>query len=639
MHFLVQNIEEAPNFKPQSMKKKKSSATLVSPVVAYTLCTLAVVLSYWLIRNLEFLSWDDNVYVYENPLVRNLSWTGIQDIFRNFVMGNYHPLVILSYAIEYSIAGIKPNLYHLTNLGLHIGTTLLVLRLSHQITKNLSLALTLALLFGLHPLRVESVAWVTERKDVLYGFFYLAALSGWMIFRESKNYLHYAGVMLLFILSCLSKGQAVTLPIAIILIELLSGKQPKDLIRNIPVLIAFFPSLIFGIIAIYAQKSGGNIRSSEAFSAVEQLLIGCWSMLFYIPKFIFPFPLVPFYPYPDAPLAAVWYITPLAVAGLGGLLFFTWKKEKNIFFGLSFFLLHILPVAQFLPVGNAIAADRYFYIPGIGLTWLVAWGLFKLLPEKKALLAGINISLIWGFMSYHQVKVWKNTETFFSYIIEKDPSVDFAFVNLGRYLEKQNRKREAADIYLAGIKANPEYPDQYNDGGYTLSHLGKYDSAKILLLKAISLAPDMAEAYNNMGYNFSMMQQFDSSEVYLKESIRLNPKNETAFNNLGSTYSMQGKLNEAIQTFEKAIQLKPDYADAYNNQGSSYGMLGDNTKALELFQKAISLKPEFGGAWFNAGIALQSMGEREKAFDFYRKAAQLGHAPAIEFLKSQGEKW
>lgn len=639
MHFLVQNIKEAPNFKPQSMKKKKSSGISFNPLMAYAGCTLAVFLSYWLIRNLEFLSWDDNVYVYENPLVRNLSWTGIQDIFRNFVMGNYHPLVILSYALEYSIVGIKPNLYHYTNLCLHIGTTLLALRLTHQITKNLPLAFVFALLFGLHPLRVESVAWVTERKDVLYGFFYLCALSVWMIFKESKKRIHFIGVLILFILSCLSKGQAVTLPIAIILIELLSGKQPKDLIKNIPILITFIPSILFGIIAIYAQKSGGNIRSSEAFTAFEQILIGCWSMLFYIPKFIFPIPLVPFYPYPEAPLSVIWYLAPIAILGLAAILYFTWEKNKDLFFGLSFFLLHIIPVAQFLPVGNAIAADRYFYIPGIGLTWILAWAIFKLLPEKKALLTGVSISIIWGFMSYHQVKIWKNTETFFSYIIEKDPSVDFAFVNLGRYLEKQNRKREAADIYLEGIKANPNYPDQYNDGGYTLSHLGKYDSAKIILMKAISLAPDMAEAYNNMGYNFSMMQQFDSSEVYLKESIRLNPKNETAFNNLGSTYSMQGKLNEAIETFEKAIQLKPDYADAFNNQGSSYGMLGNNTKALELFQKAISLKPDFGGAWFNAGIALQSMGDREKAFQSYRKAAQLGHAPAIEFLKSQGEKW
>ena len=619
--------------------KKKSTKNLLTPIMAYSATTLGVLLVFWSVQNLDFLSWDDNVYVYENPLIRNLSWTGIQDIFRNFVMGNYHPLVILSYAIEYSFAGIEPKLYHLTNLALHIGTTLLVLKLIHQISKNLPIALLAALFFGLHPLKVESVAWVTERKDVLYGFFYLAALSSWILYRESGKLKNLIAMFVLFILSCLSKGQAVTLPLAIVLIELFLGSKPKELIKNIPLLLSFILSILFGIIAIYAQKSGGNIRSSEAFSLWEQLQIGCWSLLFYLPKFIFPYPLVPFYPYPEAPLAGIWYLGLIGITLILFIVYWSWKKEKILFFSLSFYLIHLLPVAQFLPVGNAIAADRYFYLPGLGLSFLLAWVLVTKLKEKIALAIGIGISLFWGIISYQQIKIWKNTETFFSHIIEKDPSVDFAFVNLGRYLEKQNRKREAADVYIKGIQENPEYPDQYNDGGYTFSHLGKYDSAKILLTQAIRLAPDMAEAYNNMGYNFSMMQQFDSSEIYLTKSIKLNPKNETAFNNLGSTYSMMGRYKEAIESFEQAIRLKPGYADAYNNEGSSYGMMGNNTKALELFQKAISLNPNFGGAWFNAGIALQSMGERDQAIESYKKAARLGHSPAIDFLKSQGINW
>lgn len=619
--------------------KKKSTKSQLTPLIAYSGTFLGILLAFWSVQNLNFLSWDDNVYVYENPLIRNLTWTGIQDIFRNFVMGNYHPLVILSYAIEFSIAGIEPKLYHLTNLALHIGTTLLALRVIHQLTQNLPMALLAALFFGLHPLKVESVAWVTERKDVLYGFFYLASLSFWLLYRESGKMKDIIVMMALFILSCLSKGQAVTLPLAIILIELFLGSKPKELFKNIPLLSSILLSLVFGIIAIYAQKSGGNIRSSEAFNIGEQLLLGCGSLLFYLPKFIFPYPLVPFYPYPEAPLSGIWYLSLAGITLLLYILLASWKKEKIIFFGLSFYLIHLLPVAQFLPVGNAIAADRYFYLPGLGLGLLVAWVIATKLKERIALLTGVGIAIFWGILSYQQIGIWKNTETFFTHIIKKDPSVDFAFVNLGRYLEKQNRKREAADVYIKGIQENPDYPDQYNDGGYTLSHLGKYDSAKILLTQAIQLAPEMAEAYNNMGYNFSMMQQFDSSELYLTKSIKLNPKNETAFNNLGSTYSMMGKYTEAIQSFEEAIRLKPEYADAYNNEGSSYGMMGNNTKALELFQKAIALNPNFGGAWFNAGIALQSMGNKDQAVESYKKAARLGHAPAIDFLKSQGIGW
>lgn len=620
------------------MKKKPAEKSL--PVaLPYVVCTLAVGLAYLGVRNLDFLSWDDNVYVYENILVRNLSMSGIRDIFRNFVMGNYHPLVILSYALEYAAVGNAPTLYHLTNLALHLGTSLLVLRLVHQTTRNLPLAFLTALFFGIHPLRVESVAWVTERKDVLYGLFYLASLNAWVSWRNSGKWMHWGLMLVLFAASCLSKGQAVTLPAALLLLEMLRGESWKNVLKQPAWLATLVPAIGFGLLAVYAQKFGGNIRSSEVFGPLEQFLIGCTSLLFYLPAYILPLKLVPFYPYPEAPLSGLWYAAPLGVAGMAVALYYFLNREKTLFFGLAFYLVHLLPVAQFLPVGNAIAADRYFYLPGLGLAWVTAWLLIRFFPVSRALPVGLAISFLWGMLTWNQVKIWKNTETFFGHIIESNPKVDFAFVNLGRYLEKQNRKREAVDVYLEGIRNNPDYPDQYNDGGYTLSHLGKYDSARLLLKKALTLAPDMAEAYNNLGYTFSMMQQFDSSEVYLKESIRLNPKNETAYNNLGSTYSMMGRMQEAIQNYEKAISLKPDYADAYNNMGSCYGMSGNNAKASEFFQKAISLNPEFGGAWFNAGIALQTGGEVEKALDAYKRAARLGHEPAIQYLKSQGQTW
>lgn len=634
----MENKSEELNFNAATMKKKPAEKAL--PVsLPYLVCTLAVGLAYVGVRNLEFLSWDDNVYVYENILVRNLSMSGIQDIFRNFVMGNYHPLVILSYALEYAAVGNAPTLYHLTNLALHLGTSLLVLRLVHQITRNLPLAFLTALFFGVHPLRVESVAWVTERKDVLYGLFYLASLNAWVFWRNSGKWGHWALMVIFFIASCLSKGQAVTLPAALFLLELLRGESWKNVLKQPGWLATLIPAIGFGILAVYAQKFGGNIRSSEVFGPLEQMFIGCTSLLFYFQRYFLPLNLVPFYPYPEAPLSPIWYAAPMGVLALAGSVVFFWKKEKTIAFCLAFYLVHLLPVAQFLPVGNAIAADRYFYIPGLGLAWISAWALVHFLPLRRALVVGVTLSLVWGVLTWNQVKIWKNTETFFGHIIQSNPNVDFAFVNLGRYLEKQNRKREAVDIYLEGIRHNPDYPDQYNDGGYTLSHLGKYDSARLLLKKALTLAPDMAEAYNNLGYTFSMMQQFDSSEVYLKESIRLNPKNETAYNNLGSTYSMMGRMQDAIQNYQKAISLKPDYADAFNNMGSCYGMSGNNAKALEHFQKAISLNPDFGGAWFNAGIALQTGGESEKALIAYKRAARLGHEPAMQYLRSQGQTW
>lgn len=619
--------------------KKKAPKELSYNWLYAILPLVATYITFLSLRQAEFLTWDDNVYVYENILIRNLNATGIKDIFRNFVMGNYHPLVILSYAVEYKFAGNNPQLYHTTNLILHLIATFFVFVISRKLSGKGTLAMVSALFFGLHPLHVESVAWVTERKDVLYGVFYLGAILSWIRFRDSGEIKFYFLTLFLFILSCLSKGQAVTLPLALGCIDLLRGKEWKKLIQDKLYLLSYIPALAFGALAIYAQRYGGNIRSSEAFSVLEQFVIGCWSLLFYIPKFLAPISLVPFYPYPHAPLPLLWYLSPCILIAL---IFAGIKYRRQypvLFFGLAFYLIHLVPVAQFLPVGNAIAADRYFYIPALGLGYVLAWFLFEKLNSKYALTLGLGISLVWGILSREQIKIWKNTETFFSGIIQKDPKVDFAFINLGRYLEKQNRKREAVDVYLEGIRINPEYPDQYNDAGYTLSHLGKYDSSILLLRKALELSPGLAEAHNNLGYTFSMIQKYDSAEYHLKTSIELNPKNETAFNNLGSTYSMMGRLPEAIQMFTRAVTLKPDYADAWNNMGSNYGMQGNNAQALEYFQKAIQLKPDFGGAWFNYGIALQSMGNTFEAFEAYRKSARLNHAPAQEFLRSKNEKW
>lgn len=604
--------------------------------LVFALC--ATLMSYWGVWQLGFLSWDDNVYVYENILIRRLTPTGVYDIFRNFVMGNYHPLVILSYAFEYAIAGHAPWLYHLNNLLLHILATGLVYLLAKRMSGNALVSGLCALFFGVHPLHVESVAWVTERKDVLYSVFYLSAMVSWDSWRNTGRKGAWALTLILFVLACLSKGQAVTLPLALLLMDVFRGKTFSLLVKDISIGLMLVPSLAFGLLAVYAQRHGGNIRDAGDWSMFEQFLIGCRSMMFYLPKYIFPWPLVPFYPYPKAPLGIFWYTGPFLLAAL---IWGMWKARlrfPEITFGLAFYFVHILPVAQFLPVGNAIAADRYFYMPAYGLIFATAVLMVKYLKPNLLYTFGTLLAIIWGALTYAQVRVWKSTETFFSYIVRMDPSVDFAFVNLGRYLEKQERKREAVDVYLQGIMANPNYPDQYNDAGYTLSHLGKYDSSLILLKKALELSPNLAEAYNNLGYTYSMMQRFEEAEKHLLKSIALNSRNETAYNNLGSTYSMMGKMEDARAMYFKAIEIKPDYADAFNNLGSNYGMSGDNQTALTYFEKAIQFRPDFAGAWFNAGIALQMSGNQDKAFAYYQKAAGLGHQPAIDFLKSNPPK-
>ncbi len=595
-------------------------------------------LAYSSVTRLGFLSWDDNVYIYENPLIKDLSFAGIRQIFSNLVMGNYHPLVILTYALEYSFVKANPWLYHLDNLLLHLAATVLAGRYAYLMTKSNLAALVVSLLFGLHPLHVESVAWATERKDVLYGFFFLAGLLTWLNFRKTNTLKWAIFTWLLFIAACLSKGQAVMFAPMIILTDIFQGKKIKTLLRDPWIWVMLATALGFGLLAIYAQKQGGNIKETEAHTALYQLLMGFWSLLFYWGKAIFPFNLSPFYPYPKEPIPLYMYAGPVFV-GIG--IFCIWKcwnKYPWLAMGGVCYFLQVLPVAQFLPVGNAIAADRYFYLPALGVGFIAYQGVL-LLPIHWARTLILGLAAGWGILTWQQVKIWKSTETFFQHIIDINPNVDFAFVNLGRYYEKQGNRRQAINTFLEGIRNNPTSPDSYNDGGYNYTHLQMPDSAILLLEEAIRLAPDLAEPHNNLGYAYNLKGNVQKSEYHLLKSRDLNPKNPTVYNNLGSLYGMMGKYDASVLQYKEAVRLNPDYADAYNNLGSSFGLLGKSDSALYYFNKAVTLDPKLPSAWFNYGIAWHQRGDTVTAFQAYRKAASLGHGPAQQFLKSRGENW
>ncbi|MCD4679414.1 MAG: hypothetical protein K8S00_03405, partial [Bacteroidales bacterium] len=379
--------------KPPKQKNKKQLQTSNlldtkrNRFIVMAIALLATFISFFPSLNNAIDIWDDQFYVITNDLIKDLSWDGIKNIFAfTPVVGNYHPLTVLSYTFEYALFEFNPVAYHLDNLILHLFNTLLVFIFIYKLSSRLWVAFIASILFGIHPLHVESVTWVSERKDVLYAFFFILGLISWMNFKKDGNRKYYFFAMGLFVLSCLSKGMAVTFSIVIILIDYLLAKKVtyKILIDKIPFLVI---SVFFGLIAIKVQGDSAAIGFTEndVYTASDKFFFANYSLFFYIKKMLLPFELSGLYPYPiksGGPLPFIFYFSFPANLILVFLIFYSLKRTKKVMFGSLFFIVSIFPVLQILSVGSAIAADRYFYIASIGLFYLAGLGFDNIYNSK-----------------------------------------------------------------------------------------------------------------------------------------------------------------------------------------------------------------------------------------------------------------
>src|SRR5258705_873673 len=326
-----------------------------------------------------FTKWDDQLYVTENHHIRDLSYTALESNFRSFLAGNYHPLTMVSLALDYRFWGLNPKGYHLTNVVLHLVNTLAVFGLIFLLTGSRELAVITALFFGIHPLHVESVAWVSARKDVLYASFYLGACISYVLWlkRGRLKAFYYVGALGLFLLSLLSKGMAVTLPVVLLLIDFHARRRVplrKQVLEKAPF---FLLSIVFGALPVAAQKEGGAIGNVASIPARARAFVACYGFLFYLFKALVPVKLSAFYPYPDGVargLPLIFWLAPLLVAVIALGVYRSRPRGRGVTFGALFYLVNVVLVLQLIPVGRAITADRYTYVSYIGVGFVVALG-------------------------------------------------------------------------------------------------------------------------------------------------------------------------------------------------------------------------------------------------------------------------
>ena len=565
-------------------------------------------IAYYPTLSHDFVNWDDIAYIMNNKMITSFSWENLRKIFSTYFMGNYHPLVILSFSFDYHFFKLAAPGYHVHNLILHILDAFLIYTFFfHLLKKNSNIAITIALLFALHPMHVESVAWVSERKDVLYTAWYFLALLSWLFFLKTNKYSYYFLALGCFIVSNLSKAQAVTLPVVLILIDYFHARKPdlKMVLEKIPF---FAISLVFGIVAIFAQKAS-NYINPMGIPVSQSLFYAPYSVWVYLVKFVVPFNQIGVYEYPVTAQGAMpfyMYLSPVIFLLFLAAVVKTWKSNRFVTFGLLFFMVTIFPVLQFLPVGGSVVSERYTYIPYLGLSLIAAvafWNYRSALQVSKRNLAdgaAILVLIIFSFLTWNRTLVWKDSIALWTDVIEKNPESAQAYTNRAfMYNENKELDKALKDLtygikldpndakklnfyasrayiykkmdayalavkdYTSAINKNPGDYKPYLDRGimYT-DRLGKYDSGISDFKKYLEHMPGDVDAIFNLGVAFYKNNDPDSAKKYFLKIVGVNPANGQAHNLLANIYYRQKNYTEA---YNHAILAKQCGINVDNN--------------------------------------------------------------------------
>ena len=606
---------------------------LILALICLALAILTIVV-FLPIRDSGFVSLDDDVYVYENTSIQSgLNWDSIKQAF-SFELakrsGHWHPVTWLSWMVDYAIFGLNPFGYHLVNLLFHVLNTILLFLILHRMTKALWPSAFVAALFAIHPLHVESVAWVTERKDVLSTFFWMLTIGAYSYYVENRELKRYVFVLIFFVLGLMSKSMLVTLPFVLLLLDYwplrrfseanpgpavqtailkpaVSGRQKKKsrkkdtekgvakevpkigkpavsespfkwtliyplLLEKVPL---FILSIFSSIAAVLAAHSAGAVHT-EDIPLGDRIGNAFVSYIAYIGKMILPINLAVLYPYPKAMvlwqvLGAVLLLIVITFAVIR-----LFRKVPYLSTGWLWYLGTLVPVIGIVQAGSQAMADRYTYISMIGLFVIVAWGIPDLLNKwqyrKETLLALSILSVLFlATMTWRQVGYWQNSSTLFDQTLKVTENNWFIHNSRGSMYNKSGNYNQAIDDYN----------------------------------KAIAYKPDYTDAYNNRG----------------------------------NVYSKLSNYSQAIEDYNKTITFKPDYAEAYNNRGSAYHRLGKYNEAINDYCRAIQIKPDYATFYINRSIAYVELGKKNVALDDLKKAAQLGDERVKNFLKLNRISW
>lgn len=583
--------------------------------------------------------WDDEGYIIKNHLVKQMSLHGLKKAFTSFSLGNYHPLVILSYSWEHFFFGLNPLPYHIVNILLHLINCVLVFIFLLSMTRSLPIASIVGLLFGIHPLHVESVAWISERKDLLFTLFYIGGLLSYLAYIKQRGLKYYFYALALFLMSLLSKVMAISFPVTLFLIDYyMDRKQVSRLIKEkIPFLALSF---IFGMIAIFSQQHA--MHSNMVYSIFRGFFVASYGLIFYLAKMFLPLHLTALYPYPagtETFLPFQFILAPLGVIVLAAIVYYSRKSTRIVLFGTAFYFFTLFPALQLIPVGHAIAADRYTYVPLIGIFFIVAVFIVRVwetIIKKNALLktASLVIAVIITaslvFLTFNQCKVWKNGTTLWKNVIDNYPGSYTGHNNLGAMYFHHRDYEKALHHFLAAIKIKSDYAAALSNICKTYSWKNENDRALPYCIKAIYADPYSENAYLNLGDLYLSGNIFLAIDMY-NRALLINPYNSVGYFKLCSTFLGLQEYDLANSLCAKTITLDPDNAYAYKNMGDAFLHKKQYDKSIEYYLKALSIDQNMAEVHNNLSVIYHYLGNPVLSREHLNKAISLGYKVDPEF--------
>jgi len=588
-------------------------------------------------------NFDDVVYITENPYIQDLNLSNISKIFSEFYYGGYYPMTLLSFGIDKYFFPQSPSVFIIMNFILHLINTILLFLLIHHLFKKRLISVITAILFAIHPMHVESVAWVSERKDVLYTFFYFLGILVYLKYIQTLKLKFILITFILFVLSCMSKTMAVAMVAVLPLLDWLNRRkifEKRAIIEKLPFL---FCGLFFGILAIISQKSIGAIDESGTLPIIDRVLYAGYGFTTYLVKLLYPFNQSVFYPYPvpeGHSIPVYYWLFVGSILVYFALLVYLFKKQKEFAFALSIFLLNIVLVLQMIQINDFVMADRFTYVAAAGIFLAMAFAYDFIVNKfskhsKTILYLGVFYILVLGYKTYNYANVWQDSVSLWDNVISKYPTVYKAYDKRGlaKADELQDYKSAIID-YDSALSINPVYYASYINRGYARFVLGDSRGSLDDYNKAIELKPDYYSAYNNRGSTLANMGKLDAAMADFSKAILLNKENGKAYCNRGLVYINQNKPEEAISDFTKCIEISPTYYPAFNFRAMVYSREKKYELALKDLDLCLKIQPYFAEALYNRGVLHLQLNQKRSACEDLHKAASLGFQRAYNIINT-----
>jgi len=599
----------------------------------------AVVYAHALKGSIVFI--DDDEYLIKNPYIRNFSLEGVRSIFTSFYEFNYHPLTTLTWLIEYRFFGLDAFPYHLTNVLLHLANTWLVYTLAARLSGKNMTGLIVAALFALHPMHVETVAWISDRKGLLCALFYFLSLLYYLRYVDKGLKRKQLGLCLLFfVASLLSKSAAVTLPVVILVIDVYRSRAitGASVMEKLPFLLL---SVLFGVLAIMSQGKGAINDITADYGILNRIVIFIAGIAFYFVKVVVPVHLSAIHYFPkqtDGHLPWIYY------ASLPFLLFVYWivrrrfSLRREVVFGIVFFLAAISVMLQIITVGSAYASERYSYVSYFGFFYIAGQWFSGINISKRSMAAAVAalVLVVFSIVSWQRMEVWRSTESVFADIIAKNegnPNNYLVFFHWGDYYQSQGRMEQALEQFDKALELKPDYQRAHLRRGETYDAMGNAISAIMDYNEVLKVNPRSAVAYNDKGWAYFEMGDKVQARINFDSAIAIDDKMALAYNNRGWLTLQEKDSVRALKDFDKAVLHAPLFPKPYYNRALIKMFTGDKKGAIADYSKLIEIEPSNGIAYYYRGMANLDLNNRAAARADFKMGAMLGNRDAEDVLR------